>query len=578
MPKNRLICLVCILAATPWSHAANVRLQVDGLKGELQRNVRVRLSTIGADEITADARFQARVDGAIREGLRALGYYEPQIDFTFRPAVNGGRAVLVAAVKPGPPVRIAATTIIVRGDARRDAAYQRLIQQSRPAIGTVLNHGDYTHFINGMTGLAVRNGYFDAEFLKRQLAVSPERREAFWNVDFDSGQRYRFGEIRFHGSQIRSDYLQNIPSIRPGDAYSAAALAELNRQLSATNWFNSVVVSPDFVAGKNSKVLPLDAVVTPRTRNIVETGAGFASDIGPRVRTSWNRPWLNSSGHSFQTGLSISAPEQELDFNYRIPVQRSPLEQYFLLQSGFKREALNDTNSDSTTLNVARFWDFSSGWQRSVNLRWSLDHFTQADVTNTTMLIYPGVTINRTRQRGGAMPTWGDSQRYSLDVSDTAWGSDLDFFILQAQNVWVRTLAEKHRFVARYNLGWIETNNFDRVPPSLRFFAGGDRSIRGYRFRSISPRDDNGKLTGASQMATGSLEYQYNFSGRWWGATFIDSGQAVNDIRHTNLKTGAGVGVRWQSPVGPIKLDIAAPVGDPDEHGVQFYIGLGTEL
>ncbi|WP_413725537.1 autotransporter assembly complex protein TamA [Sodalis sp. RH16] len=578
MLKNRLICLVCILAATPGSNAANVRLQVDGLNGELQRNVRVRLSTIGADEITADARFQARVDSAIREGLRALGYYEPKIDFTFRPAVKGGRPVLVAAVSPGPPVKIAAATIILRGDARRDASYQRLVQRSRPAVGTVLNHGDYTAFIDGMTGLAVRNGYFDAEFLKRQLAVSPARREAFWNVDFDSGQRYRFGEIRFHGSQIRTDYLQNIPSIHPGDEYSATALAELNRQLSATNWFNSVVVSPDLVAGKKSKVLPLDAVVTPRSRNIIETGAGFASDIGPRVRTTWNRPWLNSMGHSFQTGLSLSAPEQALDFSYKIPVQRSPLEQYYLLQSGFKREDLNDTKSDSTTLNVARFWDFSTGWQRSVNLRWSLDHFTQANVTDTTMLIYPGFTINRTRQRGGAMPTWGDSQRYSLDVSDTAWGSDIDFFILQAQNVWVRTLEEKHRFVARYNLGWIETNNFERVPPSLRFFAGGDRSIRGYRFRSISPRDADGKLIGASQMATGSLEYQYNVTGRWWGAAFIDSGQAVNDIRHTNLKTGAGIGVRWQSPVGPIKLDIATPVGDPDNHSVQFYIGLGTEL
>ncbi len=578
MLKNRLICLVCILAATPGSNAANVRLQVDGLKGELQRNVRVRLSTIGADEITADARFQARVDSAIREGLRALGYYEPKIDFTFRPAVKGGRPVLVAAVSPGPPVKIAAATIILRGDARRDASYQRLVQRSRPAVGTVLNHGDYTAFIDGMTGLAVRNGYFDAEFLKRQLAVSPARREAFWNVDFDSGQRYRFGEIRFHGSQIRTDYLQNIPSIHPGDEYSATALAELNRQLSATNWFNSVVVSPDLVAGKKSKVLPLDAVVTPRSRNIIETGAGFASDIGPRVRTTWNRPWLNSMGHSFQTGLSLSAPEQALDFSYKIPVQRSPLEQYYLLQSGFKREDLNDTKSDSTTLNVARFLDFSTGWQRSVNLRWSLDHFTQANVTDTTMLIYPGFTINRTRQRGGAMPTWGDSQRYSLDVSDTAWGSDIDFFILQAQNVWVRTLEEKHRFVARYNLGWIETNNFERVPPSLRFFAGGDRSIRGYRFRSISPRDADGKLIGASQTATGSLEYQYNVTGRWWGAAFIDSGQAVNDIRHTNLKTGAGIGVRWQSPVGPIKLDIATPVGDPDNHSVQFYIGLGTEL
>lgn len=578
MQKKRYICLLCLMLTVPWTYAANVRLQVEGLDGELQRNVRARLSTIGADEINADARFQARVDRAVQEGLRALGYYSAQVDFELRPAVNGGRPVLVAKVIPGQPVKIARVNITLRGDARHDRDFLRLVQQSRPAIGSVLNHGEYSQFINNLSGLAVRDGYFDAAFVQRQLGVSPTRYEAFWDVIFDSGPRYKFGQLRFHGAQIREAYLRNIPSIRPGDDYSATALGELNRQLAATNWFNSVVVSPDFSQARQDKTLPLDAVVTPRSQNVIETGVGFASDIGPRIKTTWNRPWLNDNGHSLQTNLSLSKPEQVLDFNYKIPLQKSPLEQYYILQSGFKREDLNDTKSDSTTLNVARFWDFSRGWQRSVNLRWSLDHFTQAAVTDTTMLIYPGFTVSRTRQRGGAMPTWGDSQRYSIDISNTVWDSDVDFVILQANNVWIRTLADKHRFVARYTLGWIDTDNFERVPPSLRFFAGGDHSIRGYSFRSISPRDDNGKLTGASSLATGSLEYQYNVSGKWWGATFIDSGQAVNDFKKTDLKTGAGFGVRWESPVGPIKLDIARPIGDHHEHGLQFYIGLGTEL
>lgn len=80
--------------------------------------------------------------------------------------------------------------------------------------------------------------------------------------------------------------------------------------------------------------------------------------------------------------------------------------------------------------------------------------------------------ISRTRSRGGLMPTWGDSQRYSIDYSNTMWGSDVDFSVIQAQNVWIRTLYDKHRFVMRGNLGWIETGDFDKVPPDLRFFAG----------------------------------------------------------------------------------------------------------
>lgn len=578
MSRYRALFLVCFLFAAS-SHAANIRLQVVGLEGQLQKNVRARLSTIGPDEVSADGRFRARVDDAIRRGLRALGYYDPQINFEYRPAVNGGRPVLLVTVDAGEPVKIAETHVLLRGDARNDSDYLQLRRSSLPKVGSVLNHSDYDDFKRDINNLALRKGYFDGHFDKSQLGVIRETRQAFWDIDYDSGTRYRFGAVHFQGSQIDEAYLRNLIPFEEGDDYTSEDLGEFNRRLSATGWFTSAVVSPDFAAGKSTKTLPLDAVVTPRSRNLLETGVGFSTDVGPRIQTTWRRPWVNSSGHSLESSLSLSAPEQSLDFSYKIPLLKSPLEQFYLLQAGFKREDLNDTQSDGTTLNVARFWTLSQGWQRSVNLRWSLDHFTQGSVTDTTMLLYPGLSFNRTRQRGGMMPTWGDSQRYSIDISDTTWGSDIDFAVMQAQNVWIRTLADKHRFVARGTLGWIETNSFSRVPPSLRFFAGGDRSIRGYKFRSISPRDDEGKLTGASKLLTGSIEYQYNVTGRWWGAVFVDTGDAVNKLNLNDLKTGAGVGVRWASPIGPVKFDFAVPVGDPEKRNdLQFYIGLGPEL
>ncbi|MDI6476237.1 autotransporter assembly complex protein TamA [Cronobacter dublinensis] len=577
MPQIRNLCWAALLMASA-STAAPVRLQVEGLSGALQKNVRAQLSTIQVDEVTPDRRFRARVDDAIRKGLKALGYYEPTIDFELRePPAGGRRQVLLARVNPGEPVRIGATNVILRGGARDDKEYLALLKK-RPAVGTVLNHNDYDSFKKGLTSVALRRGYFDSEYKKSQLGVSVERRQAFWDIDYDSGTRYRFGDVTFAGSQIREEYLQNLVPFKKGDYYQSSDVAELSRRLSATGWFNSVVVAPEFEKSRQTKVLPLRGVVSPRIKNTVEVGAGYSTDVGPRLKANWRKPWINSYGHSLATSTSISAPEQQLDFSYKMPLLKNPLEQYYLVQGGFKRTDLNDTEADSTTLAVSRYWDLSSGWQRAINLRWSLDHFTQANVTHTTMLLYPGVMLSRTRSRGGLMPTWGDSQRYSIDYSDTAWGSDVDFVVLQAQNAWIRTLYDKHRFVARGNLGWIETNDFERVPPDLRFFAGGDRSIRGYKYKSISPENDKGKLTGASKLATGSLEYQYNVTGKWWGAVFVDSGEAVNDIKQSNFKTGAGVGVRWQSPVGPIKLDFAVPVGDKEEHGLQFYIGLGPEL
>ena len=577
MLQIRQLCITSLLLVSGVASAANVRLQVEGLSGELEKNVRAQLSTIQSDEVTPDRRFRARVDDAIREGLKALGYYEPTIDFDLRPPPAKGRQVLIAKVTPGEPVRIGGTEVILRGGARTDRDYLDLLN-TRPAIGTILNHGDYDSFKSSLTRVALRKGYFDSEFNKSQLGVSLDRHQAFWDIDYNSGERYRFGPVTFEGSQIRDEYLQNLVPFKQGDYYTSQDLAELNRRLAATGWFSSVVVAPQFEKSRQTIVLPLQGVVSPRKENTVETGVGYSTDVGPRVKGTWRKPWMNSYGHSLTSSLSLSAPEQQLDFSYKVPLLKSPLEQYYLMQGGFKRTDLNDTQADSTTLAVSRYWEMSSGWQRALNLRWSLDHFTQANVTNTTMLIYPGVSVNRTRSRGGLMPTWGDSQRYSVDYSNTMWGSDINFIVMQAQDVWIRTLYDRHRFVVRGNLGWIEADNFSKVPPDLRFFAGGDRSIRGYKYKSISPKDDDGKLMGASKLATGSLEYQYNVSGKWWGAVFVDSGEAVSDIRESNFKTGAGLGVRWQSPVGPIKLDIARPIGDNEEHGLQFYIGLGPEL
>lgn len=171
MLKIRQLCVTSLLLVSGVASAANVRLQVEGLSGELEKNVRAQLSTIQSDEVTPDRRFRARVDDAIREGLKALGYYEPTIEFDLRPPPKRGRQVLIAKVTPGEPVRIGGTEVILRGGARTDSDYLALLK-TRPAIGTVLNHGDYDGFKSSLTRVALRKGYFDSEFLKSQLGVS----------------------------------------------------------------------------------------------------------------------------------------------------------------------------------------------------------------------------------------------------------------------------------------------------------------------------------------------------------------------------------------------------------------------
>lgn len=551
---------------------------LEGLSGELLTNVQAQLSSLSAPEGTIRSRYRAQVRSAIRTGLRALGYYNPTIKFTWSAKADDPLPqVLTAVVDKGAPVLIKSTDVQVLGPAAKEPAIEKLLQ-TVPKEGTVLNHGTFDSFKSDLSNLALSLGYFKARYDVSALEVAPDLNEGFWKIIYDAGPRYKFGKVTFEGSQIKESYLRNLIPFKEGDYFTAAQLNTLNENLSNIGWFNSVVVAPDIKKVNAQREIPLTGLVTPRTANSIEVGLGYSTDVGPRGSLEWERPWINQYGHSLSADLEASAKEQTLDFTYKIPREISPLQEYYLLQGGFKNTNLNDTRSQSIQLAGYRYWNLDIGWQRAVYVKWLLDNFRQADVENTTMLIYPGVSFSRTRTRGGTMPRWGDSQRISVDFSSTYWGSDIDFVVVNAQTTWVRTYWLKHRFVARANFGWMHTNDFDKVPPDLRFFAGGDRSVRGYSYESISPRDASGNLTGAKRLFTTNLEYQYNVTGKWWLATFIDAGEADNKFSTESIKYGVGVGIRWESPIGPIKLDVARPVGDPFNKSFAFYIGLGPEL
>ena len=158
-------------------------------------------------------------------------------------------------------------------------------------------------------------------------------------------------------------------------------------------------------------------------------------------------------------------------------------------------------------------------------------------------------------------------------------GSDASFAQAHASARWYRGLGERSRLIARGELGHTFTDALIDMPPSLRFFAGGDRSIRGYAWREVGPRipgsDGKQYALGAKNVATGSIEFEQYFNDSWGAAVFVDSGSAFDGT--PDWHTGVGVGVRWRSPVGPLRVDIARGLNDPDS-GFQLYLNIGADL
>ncbi|OOF40222.1 hypothetical protein BKK50_09835 [Rodentibacter rarus] len=578
MKKHPLNLTALLLFFSAFSVFAEQTVDIDiqGIKGERAiRNTKLNVELINKEEMDGSDRYKQLVIDAVDKGLRVFGYYDSSVTFELKKRKEK-RDLLIAKVKPGEPTRIVATDVQIVGEAAKDETFETL-RKNLPKEGELVEHQKYDEYKSSISTLALARGYLDGKFAVSRLEISPETYQAWWRMLFDSGVRYHYGEIKFNNTQIREDYLRNMLKIQSGEPYLLNQLSELSNDFSSTNWFTSVLLQPR--VDEENKVVNLDVLMYPRKKNAMELGVGFATDTGPHLQMGWTKPWINNRGHSFRTNLYVSSPKQTLEATYKIPLLKNPLNYYYEFSTGAENEDDNDTKTTAVTLAGLRYWNNDEGWQYFVGVRARYDKFTQADIDDKSLLVYPTGGFTRTRLRGGMFPTWGDSQKITVDTAYKGLLSDAGFFKVQASTGWIRTYAENHRIIARAEIGYLHTKDIHKIPPTLRFFAGGDRSVRGYGYKKISPKDQNNKLVGGSRLLTGSFEYQYQVYPSWWGATFVDAGLAANRFSNEELRYGAGVGVRWASPVGAIKFDIATPVRDKDSSkNVQFYIGLGTEI
>ena len=158
----------------------------------------------------------------------------------------------------------------------------------------------------------------------------------------------------------------------------------------------------------------------------------------------------------------------------------------------------------------------------------------------------------------------------------TALGSDARFLQLRAQGKFIQPIAEQGRLLLRGEAGFSQVSELSSLPASLRFFTGGDQSVRGYSYNSLAPRDSNGKIVGGEQLLVGSMEYERRIKGEWSAAVFYDRGNAI-DHWTEKLKAGAGFGVRWKSPVGQVRVDLAWALSDPGRP-FHFHLVIGPDL
>ncbi|MFC1575620.1 autotransporter assembly complex family protein, partial [Gemmatimonadota bacterium] len=173
-------------------------------------------------------------------------------------------------------------------------------------------------------------------------------------------------------------------------------------------------------------------------------------------------------------------------------------------------------------------------------------------------------------------PTRGHSLSFRVRGSHDALLSDTRFLQVGAEGKLVRSLGPRVRILARGEVGALLSQEFGVLPAQFRYFAGGDRSVRGHRYQALGPLDEEGNVSGGNRILVASVESDYRFRERWGLAAFLDVGNALMGLSGA-LEKSAGLGVRWRSPIGPVRLDGAFVL---NRSGLPFriHLNIGPEL
>ena len=519
-------------------------------------------------------RFESQAPGKVKEALEAFGYYRPSIS-TRMDTPEEGVSRLTVRVDPGEPVRLANVQVQVRGPGASDRVLTDRAAGFPLHAGDVMRHDVYERSKGELQSKAVEQGYLDAHFSVHTIRLNVEESKAEINLVLETGEPYRFGEVNFRGApRYPRPFLQTFLDFKPGDPFSYERIVQTQLNFATAERFQSVVIEPE-KAGATDHSVPINVDLTPSPQKNVRVGVGFTTDYGPGFSVRYEDLNVADSAQRLESELNLSQRLQGLALRYRFPGS-TDFRSFTSTRVAAQRE---DTVSYTTKLVSAEI-ERTKGIGRdrlgSIYLQIQKEDSTAAGDTTNTFILMPGIRFSHKGYENLIRPTQGFHYKLEARGTTQSFGSDVGFAQLLGFGDLLVPLAGRLSLKMRGQAGATSMNgSILDVPVTFRFFTGGDNSVRGYAYQSLGPKNARGDVVGGKHLLVGSIELEGAIGQNWGAAVFYDTGNAFDDVENLNLAQSAGVGVRYYTPVGPIRLDIARQVGVSDaEYRFHFTVGM----
>ena len=590
-----LLCL--LLCASPRGHAS-VDVDIRGIDDRLRANVLAYLSFERykhSDDVSRDTleRLHNRVEREVQSALRPFGYYEPQVHSELTEVKRGDWRVTID-INPGKPILMEAVDVRVTGPGATDPLFLRIMQKPPLHPGDRLDHSLYDGIKSDLQRTAATYGYLDAKMTRSELIVDPKSYSAKAELALATGERYHFGATMIEQTAVADALVRRYLRYTEGEPFDLTQLLRTQFALDDAQYFTDLEVLPGD-PDRSTHIVPVNIRAKPNRRHRYSVGAGYATDTGPRGTLTWEDRRINQYGHRFDVLLEAAqVTRYSLQSSYIIPIG-DPAVEKLSFDSTIEQRQLADvtTRTQSIGPSVTKVdGPFQHVWWVKA-IRTTSESLVE---TRTDRMLVPGVDLATVPKGYLGEPLFERGLFVELRGSHSSIGSDADFIQVHVQAERVFDFFPKWHLLLRDELGATAVSGFSSLPAIMRFFAGGDNSVRGFAYNDLSPtqtvclKDAHGNpiiapngqcetaavKVGGKDLITGTVEVIRDLPRNFGVATFFDYGNAFDRFGDP-LEYSVGVGFRLRLPVVTLGIDVAQPISRPGA-GPRLHINFSPKL
>ena len=572
IPAAVVLCL--LLHALP-AFAVSLDVEVEGVKGELHANIMATLKIALQREnpdLTARQirRLHKQAPAQIEEALAPFGYYGVQVESSLEKEEAGWQALY--RVEAGKQVTVDSVSIQLNGAGADHPDLENLEETFSLQPGDNLVDSVYEAGKRKILSLALARGYIQARFTEHTVRVSRQKETAEISLVLDTGPLYYFAKTTSDQQVITPDLFQRYISYQPGDVYSLKQLNLLQSDLYDSGFFKEVLVEPQL--DETGTEVPVQVRVVPAKKNRYSLGIGYGTDTGYRGSVGWKNRLINRHGHKPGISAQLAEKESRLNANYEIPVF-DPRYDAVLLDALYLDDTWDDTWTKQLSFSVSANHHTPKN-QFGLGLEYRHEEYTVGVTSGTAELLMPSLYWTRIFAKNRINTDNGIRLSGTIKAGSDSIFSSTSFMQFQFSGKVILSPIQNWRILARGALGATQMDSIDDLPPSLRFYAGGDQSVRGYAYKELGPTDSSGVVVGGQYLFVNSIELERKLFSIWSLAAFYDVGNAFDDL-DTDLKQGAGVGVRMNLPFGQVRIDVASALSE-EGYPWRVHLSLGADL